>query len=511
VEERLVQALCLMVAGDLRSADEELEELEADAGVDGLVSVVVSMARGGMAIVGGEPEGIVDINSAVGAAEGMGLDWLARMGRSLLALSGRVDHVHEAARLEDASTAMGDGWGAALSLAAQAWGAYFATARGSVLGERFEPSELAMGAQRRFRALGASALETQMASLAALARSIGDAEAGEAAREAQALARARSRPEPEWFASMAAAVARSDMAEAHRLAAALRESGWLVPVPEPSHVPPPPARASADDVAVLPAHLPEQSLPPERPIAPHPPARLHLFSRFGLEVGGEAVDISSIRPKVRTLLYLLAVEVGRAVHRETIMEMLWPGADPGASARSLHVAVATLRRVLEPGASRGGFRLVPRDGEGYRLALPPGSHVDMLGFTEAAAAARAAQLRGAANEVERWCRTALARCTGELIPEAGPDEWVVERRESLRAEVVEVAAMLAQVLLERGRAADAASVCVEGLRHDRYHDPLWKMLIEARDTAGDRAAASSARTSYARTLAELGLAAGRPT
>jgi hypothetical protein len=51
-------------------------------------------------------------------------------------------------------------------------------------------------------------------------------------------------------------------------------------------------------------------------------------------------------------------------------------------------------------------------------------------------------------------------------------------------------------------------VCMDGLGRDRYHDPLWRMLIEARDASGDRAAATTARSGYRRTLAELGLAGG---
>jgi hypothetical protein len=48
-------------------------------------------------------------------------------------------------------------------------------------------------------------------------------------------------------------------------------------------------------------------------------------------------------------------------------------------------------------------------------------------------------------------------------------------------------------------------VCAEGLRIDRYHDPLWRLLIDVRERAGDAGAARRARQGYGRVLTELGV------
>jgi DNA-binding SARP family transcriptional activator len=44
-----------------------------------------------------------------------------------------------------------------------------------------------------------------------------------------------------------------------------------------------------------------------------------------------------------------------------------------------------------------------------------------------------------------------------------------------------------------------------GLRADRYQDPLWRLLISARERAGDLVAARRAEADYARIQAELGI------
>ena len=51
----------------------------------------------------------------------------------------------------------------------------------------------------------------------------------------------------------------------------------------------------------------------------------------------------------------------------------------------------------------------------------------------------------------------------------------------------------------------AARAASAGLRIERYHDPLWRLLIRSRDEAGDQGAASRARSAYDQMLAELGV------
>jgi len=103
-------------------------------------------------------------------------------------------------------------------------------------------------------------------------------------------------------------------------------------------------------------------------------------------------------------------------------------------------------------------------------------------------------------------RAAIAAYGGDLLPEDGPAEWAAGRRERARAEAVEAARMLAELLLD-GDPTAAAEACAAGLALDSHHDPLWRLLVVARERAGDQAAATSARSGYARMLADLGVTA----
>ncbi|HET9847362.1 MAG TPA: bacterial transcriptional activator domain-containing protein, partial [Candidatus Dormibacteraeota bacterium] len=131
----------------------------------------------------------------------------------------------------------------------------------------------------------------------------------------------------------------------------------------------------------------------------------------------------------------------------------------------------------------------------------------LLQFSKALAAARVARLRGETDTAIAAFRQALELYAGEVLPEDGPAEWAIEPRERYRAAALEAAQGLAELLLKRNEPEAAASACTTGLWVDRFHDPLWKLLIQARERAGDPIAASRARRDYAQVLEELGLSA----
>ncbi|HXM58678.1 MAG TPA: BTAD domain-containing putative transcriptional regulator, partial [Candidatus Dormibacteraeota bacterium] len=237
-----------------------------------------------------------------------------------------------------------------------------------------------------------------------------------------------------------------------------------------------------------------------------PPVEVRLFGGFQIEMDGRPLDLSTCKPRVRALLRLLAAHGGRPLHREAIQSALWADAPPDSGGRNVHVAVSSLRQALEPGVARVGFTLLVRDGDAYRLALGPGLSIDLVAFEADLGQGRQARAAGDVERALACYGSALDRYAGELLPEDGAAEWVVERRESCRSAAAEAAQALAELRLARGDADGAAQAAALGLRIDRYHDPLWRLVVCAREQAGDHVAAQRARAEYARVLAELGVA-----
>lgn len=138
--------------------------------------------------------------------------------------------------------------------------------------------------------------------------------------------------------------------------------------------------------------------------------------------------------------------------------------------------------------------MVTRDGDAYRLTVPDDAHVDLRVFED-----------GIAERTTDGLERALGAYTGDLLPEDGPAEWVLEERDRYRLQAAGAARSLAEMRLAEGDAVEAAAVCERGLRIDRYNDDLWRLLVDAYAAADNHAAATRARKGYEDVLAELGL------
>jgi DNA-binding SARP family transcriptional activator len=211
-----------------------------------------------------------------------------------------------------------------------------------------------------------------------------------------------------------------------------------------------------------------------------------------------------VKPRVRAALWLLSIHGGRPVHRERLMDALWPDADPAAGKRNLQVAVSSLRQALEPGVKRGSSALLVRDGDSYRLALDDDAEVDVNRFAAAMAEGEAARRHTPEVALAAYDE-ALSWYGGDLIPEAGPAEWIVTWRDTRRMEAVDAAVAVAELRAERGEVRAVIAACDRGLYLDRYCDPLWRLQIDAYETAGDHAAAAQARQGYRAVCDELGI------
>jgi DNA-binding SARP family transcriptional activator len=235
-----------------------------------------------------------------------------------------------------------------------------------------------------------------------------------------------------------------------------------------------------------------------------PPVHVRVLGGFSLTVGGHAVDIGEVRPRARSVLRFLAAQADRPVHSETLAAALWPDVDPAAAKRNLQVALSSLRKVLDAAPTPAGG-LIRRDGATYALMLPAGSTHDLVVVADAIDRARALARLGDAPGAAATGQHALAAYAGDLLPEEGPADWVVERRRALDAEVVECAAMVAEQAVEAGQPDAAVGACQQGLAIDRYHDGLWRLLIRAQVAGGDVAAATRTQDRYRAVLDELGL------
>ena len=82
-----------------------------------------------------------------------------------------------------------------------------------------------------------------------------------------------------------------------------------------------------------------------------PAVGVRLLGGFALAVDGQSVEAGTWRlRKARTLVKLLALAPGPRLHREQVIELLWPDRAPAAAANNLHQVLHVARRQLGGGS-----------------------------------------------------------------------------------------------------------------------------------------------------------------
>ena len=479
---KLTLGVVCLLAGQLEEARRYLNAAADSRDATNALATAARLCAGIATLLAGDQQGVFDVEDAAEAAETLGFGWVGRLARATLVLTNRPGSSREAGMLAEACQRDGDRWGGALIALMLGWAAVYAGENAATHLER---------ATDGFRQLGAGVLEAWSRALLSLATArSGSPEARDAALQAESLARYSGTPGARFFPYLALAELEPERAAEYRgLAQGVQEEFGIAPVPA--------LTMTSSSENVIPLGYTRSA----------PSISVRCFGGFSLAIKGKPVDLTTIKPRARAVLRLLALHAGNPVHREVLQSAFWPDADLETGARNLHVAVSSLRSWLEPGVGRGGSSLLLREGDAYRLALQPDAEVDLLIFSKALAAARVARLRGEVEAAVAHFRQALELYAGEVLPEDGPAEWAIEPRERYRAAALEAAQGLAELLLKRGDPTGAANACTTGLWIERFHDPLWRLLIDARERAGDSIAASRAKRDYERVLEELGLTA----
>ena len=188
------------------------------------------------------------------------------------------------------------------------------------------------------------------------------------------------------------------------------------------------------------------------------PLRIWLIGGSRVSVGSRTIEHNAWRlRKAVALVKLLALAPRHRLHREQIMDALWPDSGKRAASNSLRKTLHAARRALDPA---GGSRYLASENDS--LVLCPGSSlwVDVDAFEEAAATARREHEPAA-------YRAALDLYAGDLLPEDRYEGWAEERRRELRETCMFLLAELASIHEGRGEYGSAA----ESLRRVVSEEP----------------------------------------
>lgn len=224
---------------------------------------------------------------------------------------------------------------------------------------------------------------------------------------------------------------------------------------------------------------------------------VQLLGPVELSAGGHTVEVGP--PQRRTVMAALAVDVGRPVAVDVVIERVWGQRAPDGARGAVHAHVARIRRVCEQGAetAREGLGVVRRSG-GYLLEARP-DQVDVYRFRQLVDQARTA---GPADpERARLLREALDLWRGE--PLSGLNgEWAARMREAWRRQHQDAAVGWARAELRHGEPASLIGPLTGLLGEYPLAEPLAEALMRALHDTGRSAEALDCYATMRKRLAE---------
>ncbi|QJY47105.1 BTAD domain-containing putative transcriptional regulator [Pseudonocardia broussonetiae] len=220
---------------------------------------------------------------------------------------------------------------------------------------------------------------------------------------------------------------------------------------------------------------------------------------------GRASDVRPVSSRTIALLAHLVLHADVPQFRQRLAVLFWPDSGGAQARTNLRRELHDLRAALGDDAplAVGPTTLVWHD--------VPSCRVDVLVFRRERNAASAARSAGDREAVRSHADAALQAYRGDLLP-AMDDEWVIDERERLRRDCLEVCDLAIAAERECGDVAGAVRIARRRIRLEPLEEAGYRALMAVHLESGDVGAAVSTYHRCAAVLEqELGVRPGAQT
>lgn len=214
----------------------------------------------------------------------------------------------------------------------------------------------------------------------------------------------------------------------------------------------------------------------------------------------EGTEIDVHRPSHRRLLAILALDAGRRISTDVLIDRFWPDRPPPTAKAALQTHVSALRKILGKGA-------IVTEGHGYRLEVNATS-LDASEFLRLGEESKGRADRRDWDSALSTAEDALHLWRGRPFSELMDDDFAqpaIAKLEELHLQLVEIRA---EALLGLGRPADVLPDLESLVIEHPLREHLWEHLMTARYRLGRHAEALRAYQEVSQHLAEIGLEPG---
>ena len=218
-----------------------------------------------------------------------------------------------------------------------------------------------------------------------------------------------------------------------------------------------------------------------------PALKVYFFGKF--RIFQEDLEIPDKRWKSKKaqmlFKYLLYLRHKGYLKKDIMMELLWPEDDPVKTAKRFHVALASLRKALEPELSRGTpSAYILRSGDGYSVDIKDEGWVDVDQFTEALKLAK-----GENNpeiSIIHYLK-AISVYQGDFLEEDLYIPWCDEERERFKEEHLYILTAIIQYYENKRDYSKCIDYAGRYLKVDKYAENIYQQLMRYYAHTGNKA------------------------
>jgi DNA-binding SARP family transcriptional activator len=234
-----------------------------------------------------------------------------------------------------------------------------------------------------------------------------------------------------------------------------------------------------------------------------------VLGGFRVLIGGKPLSATAWQSKkARDIVKMLIARRGKPLHREVLIDQLWPDDDSSKAGSRLSVALSVIRGVLDPAKALAPDHHLEADRETISLRVDH-LEIDLEAFHDAAAAGLAAARRGDADRATALLEQAEAAYAGDLFEEDPYEDWALPAREEARATYVSVANWLAERSSSQGDHDAAVRYLLRILQRDPFDENAHLRLVRVMIEARRHGEARRLYRQYCSRMEELGIEAAR--
>ncbi|MFF2243490.1 response regulator [Arthrobacter sp. NPDC058130] len=238
-------------------------------------------------------------------------------------------------------------------------------------------------------------------------------------------------------------------------------------------------------------------------LLPQPVLDVRILGPLLIRRGGEVIEAGELGgPKPRQILEILLLNLGTAVSKDRLIDVLWAGQPPAEALPTLESYISVLRRHLQPGQGKSGPLRTVTGGYVMDSALVD---LDVRRFDDLLHRASRCEPVEALEHLQEALDLAAAPLLGDELKAS----WAEEERDNHEHRVGRARAQAAELALSLHQPKRAVHWAREALAGDPLNESAWQSLVLGLEESGQPLEALRAFEQCRRTLhREMGCAPG---